>query len=142
MAKRLKVTKSKGGSGTKQSEFSKEQVADALKAAYGIKSQAVKKLIKRNGKHLSTAQLNELITRYDLGDVLYECSESFVDLAETSIAQQIREKNTSATIFTLKTKGKHRGWGESTEIKISDLAQALHQVKKLEEAKKKEDLID
>ena len=39
-----------------------------------------------------------------------------LDFAESSLHEQIQEKNTSATIFYLKTKGKNRGYIERQEI--------------------------
>jgi hypothetical protein len=39
-----------------------------------------------------------------------------LDFAEKQLYTQISENNTTATIFFLKTKGKHRGYVEKTEI--------------------------
>ena len=39
-----------------------------------------------------------------------------LDFAESQLHKQIRDSNTSATIFYLKTKGKHRGYVERQEI--------------------------
>lgn len=45
-----------------------------------------------------------------------EVGERGIDFAETSLLRQIREGNTTATIFYLKTKGKKRGWVERQEL--------------------------
>lgn len=45
--------------------------------------------------------------------------EGLIDFAESSLLEQIKEKNTTATIFFLKTRGKHRGYTEKTEIEHS-----------------------
>jgi len=45
-----------------------------------------------------------------------ELLEVSLDMAETSLLNQIRDKNTSATIFYLKTKGRNRGYIERHEI--------------------------
>lgn len=45
-----------------------------------------------------------------------EASEKVVDLAETGLIHHVKEKNLSAIIFTLKTKGKRRGYSERHEI--------------------------
>jgi len=39
-----------------------------------------------------------------------------LDFAESSLLKQIQDYNTAATIFYLKTKGKHRGYVERQEI--------------------------
>ena len=44
-----------------------------------------------------------------IGDII-------LDFAEKQLYTQIAENNTTATIFFLKTKGKHRGYIEKTEV--------------------------
>lgn len=39
-----------------------------------------------------------------------------LDFVESQLFQQIRENNSTSTIFFLKTKGKHRGYIERTEL--------------------------
>lgn len=43
--------------------------------------------------------------------------EVVLDFAESQLHKQIRENNTAATIFYLKTKGKKRGYIETQELK-------------------------
>ena len=45
-----------------------------------------------------------------------DIQEVAVDFAESKLHEQIKDKNTTATIFYLKTKGKHRGYIERQEI--------------------------
>ena len=45
-----------------------------------------------------------------------DIQEIAVDFAESKLHEQIKDKNTTATIFFLKTKGKHRGYIERQEI--------------------------
>jgi hypothetical protein len=45
-----------------------------------------------------------------------DMTESILDLAEASLVKQIQEKNTTATIFYLKTKGKKRGYIEQENV--------------------------
>lgn len=45
-----------------------------------------------------------------------ELAEANIDFAESCLKQQIKDGNTTATIFYLKTKGKARGYIESHEI--------------------------
>lgn len=43
-----------------------------------------------------------------------------IDFAETQLHKQIKNQDTTATIFYLKTKGKKRGYIEKSEIGITD----------------------
>ncbi|WP_375181874.1 helix-turn-helix domain-containing protein [Chryseobacterium sp.] len=54
-----------------------------------------------------------------------EIKEISLDFAETSLFQQIGEYNTAATIFYLKTKGKHRGYGQENYFKSNRNANSL-----------------
>jgi len=49
-----------------------------------------------------------------------EIPEIVLDFAESSLYKQISEKNTPATIFFLKTKGKGRGYVEKEEASVDD----------------------
>lgn len=50
-----------------------------------------------------------------------ELQEVCLDFAEAQLLKQIKEQNTTATIFYLKTKGKKRGYVERIEQDISGL---------------------
>lgn len=45
--------------------------------------------------------------------------DSLIDFAETKLMEKIKEGDTTANIFFLKTKAKHRGYSERTEIEHS-----------------------
>jgi anaerobic C4-dicarboxylate transporter len=45
-----------------------------------------------------------------------DIQEVAIDFAETKLYEQIKDSNTTATIFYLKTKAKHRGYIERQEI--------------------------
>ena len=47
---------------------------------------------------------------------LDDMNESILDIAEASLVSQVQSKNTIATIFLLKTKGRSRGYIEKQEI--------------------------
>lgn len=117
VVKKIKGSSS-GGKGSGKSQFSKEQVTKALRQAYGIKSQAAAMLVQKNGKTLTRQGLELLVDKYDLHNVVEECGESFVDLAEVAIAKKIKSGCTTSTLFTLKTKGAHRGWKEGPKANI------------------------
>ncbi len=46
-------------------------------------------------------------------------AEEVLDFAENSLYRQIMAHNTQATIFFLKTKGKHRGYVEKKELEVN-----------------------
>lgn len=48
-----------------------------------------------------------------------DIQEVAVDFAESKLYEQIKDNNTTATIFYLKTRGKHRGYVERQEIEHS-----------------------
>lgn len=48
-----------------------------------------------------------------------DAQEALIDYAETKLQQNIMEGNLTATIFYLKTKGKHRGYVETQEQNIN-----------------------
>lgn len=52
----------------------------------------------------------------ELNRRLKEVEESLVDFTESKLLEQIQEGNMTAIIFHLKTKGKSRGYIETTEI--------------------------
>lgn len=49
-------------------------------------------------------------------DAVENINEYIVDTVENHLFDQIKEGSTAATIFYLKTKGKHRGYVEKTEV--------------------------
>lgn len=48
-----------------------------------------------------------------------DIKEGLIDIAESHLAKQMNDGNTTALIFFLKTQGKARGYGDAQEIKIS-----------------------
>ena len=61
---------------------------------------------------------------------------SALDFAEGKLFEQIREKNTAATIFYLKCKGKKRGYIERSEVQVDGgvgFAEALRRAEKVKE---------
>lgn len=48
-----------------------------------------------------------------------DIQEVAIDFAESKLYEQIKDNNTTATIFYLKTKGKNRGYVEKQEIEHS-----------------------
>lgn len=54
-----------------------------------------------------------------------DIEEANIDYAENKLLSQIREGNTTATIFFLKTKGKNRGYVERQEVTGRDGADIM-----------------
>lgn len=71
-----------------------------------------------------------------------ELQDMVLDFAESQLHKQIKEGNTTATIFYLKTKGKKRGFVERTEI-VHDGSIGGFDSKISDESKKKiEDILE
>lgn len=92
-------------------KFTNEQMLLALEQGLGI--------------YVRTAAIlkcdRDTVARYvDRSPILQkkvkEIIESAVDMAEGSLLKSIQGGNVAATIFFLKTKGKHRGYTEKLEI--------------------------
>lgn len=89
----------------------KEMMLTALEQGMGIVSSASKKANVSRTQHYFWMQEDA-----DYKKAVEDITEMSIDLAEASLLSQIQNKNTSATIFYLKTKGKNRGYVERTEI--------------------------
>lgn len=61
----------------------------------------------------------ELDADQEFRDKCLNVDEYILDDVEESLLDQIKEGNTTATIFYLKTKGKKRGYVEKTEVEHS-----------------------
>jgi|TARA_R110000744_G_scaffold132570_2_gene240772 hypothetical protein len=95
---------------TKQ-DTQKAAMIEALEKSLGIVTSACKNVgISRNTHYTWMKQ----------DDVYKESVEDIeniaLDFAESQLHKQIKEGNTSGTIFYLKTKGKRRGYVERTEV--------------------------
>lgn len=99
----------------KKQEYTVEQVAAALRAGAGIRSAAAAAL----GCVPNT--IKNYIDKYpELEDIRLEIRESMIDLAEGVLLKLIKNENLGATIYYLKTQGKHRGWSERFELTGSE----------------------
>lgn len=89
----------------------KEMILAALEKSAGNVSEACKKAkISRSGFYLLKSEDPEFSKAVD------DLYESVVDLAESQLIKEIKAGNTACIIFFLKTKGKHRGYVERSEI--------------------------
>lgn len=93
------------GANTRTTKQAKKVMLAALKESLGVISTAAK---------LARLERKTHYLWMDKDPSYKEAVENIVntaiDFAETSLLTQIKENNTTATIFYLKTKGKHRGY--------------------------------
>jgi hypothetical protein len=96
-----------------KSDTLKKKLLEALEQSLGIVTDACKMAELSRQSHYRWLKDDELYR-----EAVEAIQDMALDFAESSLYQQIREKNTPATIFYLKTKGKHRGYIERTEIDL------------------------
>jgi hypothetical protein len=94
-----------------KTEQHKKAIIEALEKSLGVVTSACKSVgIGRTTFYGWLADDKEFAKQVkDIEDVA-------IDFAESQLHKQIKEGNTSATIFYLKTKGKNRGYVERQEI--------------------------
>lgn len=98
-------------------KIKKERMLTALSQSMGVISSACQKAGVSRSQHYVWMDTDE-----SYKEAVLDISEMAIDLAEASLLTQIRDGNTSATIFFLKTKGKNRGYVERTELSMPDNA--------------------
>ncbi|QDP57686.1 MAG: hypothetical protein Unbinned6486contig1001_1 [Prokaryotic dsDNA virus sp.] len=97
-----------------KTEQHKKAILEALEKSLGIVTTACKKVgIGR------TQYYNWLKEDVEFAERVKDISNIALDFAESKLHEQIADKNTSATIFFLKTKGKGRGYIERSEVDVS-----------------------
>jgi hypothetical protein len=93
-------------------DLKKKAMIDALEKSLGIVTTASKTVgIERTTHYLWMRTDPEYKAKVE------ELNDLVLDFAESQLHKQIKEGNTTATIFYLKTKGKKRDYIERTEIK-------------------------
>lgn len=97
----------------KREKFTIKQVATALEKSGGFVSIAAEKL------NTNPKVVYDYLKRHEkLREIKEMIEESYLDVAEASIIKKIRDGDTIANIFYLKTKGKQRGYVERTETEF------------------------
>ena len=91
----------------------KRAMIEALESNLGIVTPAASKV----GIHRST-HYYWMKTDPDYAAAVESVQDIALDFAESKLHEQIKEKDTIATIFYLKTKGKKRGYIEKQEIAV------------------------
>jgi len=94
-----------------RTDIKKGQMIEALEKSLGIVTTATKSVgISRETHYRWMKEDSEYKDKVDsIGDMA-------LDFAESQLHKQIREGNSTATIFFLKTKGKNRGYIERQEV--------------------------
>tara|TARA_S200002703_G_scaffold30768_1_gene26765 strand:- start:171 stop:536 length:366 start_codon:yes stop_codon:yes gene_type:complete len=93
----------------------KKAVLESLEKSLGVVTTAVKQVgIARSTFYDWMKNDQEFASQVD------DINNIALDFAESQLHKQIRDGNTSATIFYLKTKGKRRGYVERQEITGAD----------------------
>ncbi len=96
---------------TNKTEHNKKRVLDALIKSLGVITTACK--IAGVGR---TQFYKWLKHDEEFATAVQDVSDIALDFAESELFKQIKDGNTSATIFYLKTKGKRRGFVERQEM--------------------------
>ena len=89
----------------------KQSFINALHDAFGNVSKACKTIGINRTTYYNWKEADE-----DFKNAVDSIDEYIIDTVENSLFEQIKSKNTAATIFYLKTKAKQRGYIERTEI--------------------------
>jgi hypothetical protein len=97
-----------------KTEQHKKAMLDALEKSLGVVTSAAKTVgIGRTTHYLW------MDTDPEYKAAVEELSDVAIDFAESQLHKQIKEGNSTATIFFLKTKGKKRGYVERQELDVS-----------------------
>lgn len=96
---------------TNKVEQNKKLLLEALEKSLGVISTAVKKVGLSRSCFYKYIEQDE-----EFKKAVKEIEEASIDFVESALFKQIKEGNTTATIFFLKTRGKKRGYVERTEI--------------------------
>jgi predicted DNA-binding transcriptional regulator AlpA len=96
-----------------KTEHHKKALLKALEKSLGVVTTACKSVgIGR------TTYYDWINTDEDFAKKVKDIENVALDFAESHLHKQIQNNNTSATIFYLKTKGKHRGYVERQEVSL------------------------
>ena len=101
-----------------KSNTKKKAFLQALEKNLGIVSNTAKQV----GIHRST-YYEWRRTDDDFADAADDIQEVALDFVESKLMKRINDESDTAIIFYLKTKGKHRGYVERTEVHTNELPQ-------------------
>lgn len=122
------------GTKLKQPHLKIRQIESALRKTQGLMSHAAELLnVTRQAIEYRVKKSNRL------QEVMAEIEQRLIDKSENVIYHHMENRNLTAAIFHLKTKGKARGWVEKKETELSGGIDLTHDdwVKKMEEIESK-----
>jgi len=105
---------------SKKIEGRKEKFLETYENSFGFVNLACK-----NAKIGRTTYYRWLDEDNEFRQKCKDIEEATIDYVESKLLSQIREGNTTATIFYLKTKGKNRGYVERQEVTGRDGADII-----------------
>lgn len=89
----------------------KQKLLNALEKSHGVVTQACKTAGVSRAQYYRYLESDEKFRK-----AVHDIQESAVDFVESALFKQIQDGNITGQIFYLKTKGKHRGYIEKTQI--------------------------
>ena len=98
----------------KSRHIKKEAMLQALENSLGVVTVACKQSATPRSTYYKWLKEDE-----DFAKSVKEIENIALDFAESQLHSQMKDGNTSATIFYLKTKGKKRGYIERSELDLS-----------------------
>lgn len=97
-----------------KTEHHKKAMIEAMEKSLGVVTSACKSVGVGRTTHYQWMQDDE-----EYKKSIEDIQNITLDFAESQLHKQIKDGNTTATIFFLKTKGKNRGYVESQDINIT-----------------------
>ena len=95
-------------------DITKKAMLDALEKSLGVVTAACKSVDIARETHYRWMREDA-----DYKAAVEEIGDVAIDFAESQLHKQIKEGNSTATIFFLKTKGKKRGYVERQEVDVN-----------------------
>ena len=99
----------------KSRHIKKESMLQALEKSLGVVTVACKQSDTPRSTYYKWLKEDQ-----DFAKAVKEIENIALDFAESQLHSQMRDGNTSATIFYLKTKGKKRGYVERQELDVNN----------------------
>ena len=106
--------------------ISSEDIKKALEMSGGMMTHAASLL----DCHYSTISYR-CKAEPELMDVVRSSRERHIDDAETSLRELVKDKDLGATIFSLKTIGKSRGYIENLQGELAEMKSAMEEFRRL-----------
>tara|TARA_R110000765_G_scaffold54082_3_gene108065 strand:- start:1138 stop:1497 length:360 start_codon:yes stop_codon:yes gene_type:complete len=107
-----------------KNKFTEEQIKDAITKAGGFITIACKSL------GCTRKTIYNYIDKYpELKEVVTDIREHYLDIAEASLIQKVKDGHTPELLFFLKTQGKNRGYIEKQQL---DLSSGDNKINKIE----------